>query len=142
MAKSLVNVSRQLGITTTATITEMDNPLGRAVGNTLEVNRNFILINFSFKYYLLKLCVYLTSISFAGNWSPSLSQRNGTNRPWRISCDPGRTFVAYVSRYEFNFTGFYYFMHKLFHINDKNTALYFIFFCIRIIRVCTSKNLK
>ena len=26
----------------------MDNPLGRAVGNTLEVNRNFILINFSF----------------------------------------------------------------------------------------------
>ena len=43
-----MNVSRQLGITTTATITEMDNPLGRAVGNTLEVNKNFTLIDFYF----------------------------------------------------------------------------------------------
>ena len=48
-----MNVSRQLGITTTATITEMDNPLGRAVGNTLEVNRNFILIDFSFYIKML-----------------------------------------------------------------------------------------
>ena len=59
MAKSLVNVSRQLGITTTATITEMDNPLGRAVGNTLEVNRNFILINFSF---YVKNIIYLNYV--------------------------------------------------------------------------------
>ena len=57
-----MNVSRQLGITTTATITEMDNPLGRAVGNTLEVNRNFILIHFSFYLYLRKLCVYSTLV--------------------------------------------------------------------------------
>ena len=58
-----MNVSRQLGITTTATITEMDNPLGRAVGNTLEVNRNFILINFSF--YLknnVKNIIYLNYV--------------------------------------------------------------------------------
>ena len=37
VADSLIRVSRQLGITTTAVITEMDNPLGRAVGNSLEV---------------------------------------------------------------------------------------------------------
>ena len=55
-----MNVSRQLGITTTATITEMDNPLGKAVGNTLEVNINFNLIDFSF--YLRKLCVYSTLV--------------------------------------------------------------------------------
>ena len=55
-----MNVSRQLGITTTATITEMDNPLGRAVGNTLEVNRNFILIDFSF--YIHKNVIYVSYV--------------------------------------------------------------------------------
>ena len=38
VADSLIRVSRQLGITTTAVITEMDNPLGRYVGNSLEVS--------------------------------------------------------------------------------------------------------
>ena len=38
VADSLIRVSRQLGITTTAVITEMDNPLGKAVGNALEVS--------------------------------------------------------------------------------------------------------
>ena len=38
VADSLITVSRQLGITTTAVITEMDNPLGKAVGNALEVS--------------------------------------------------------------------------------------------------------
>ena len=38
VADSLIRVSRQLGITTTAVITEMDNPLGQAVGNSLEVS--------------------------------------------------------------------------------------------------------
>ena len=38
VADSLITVSRQLGIITTAVITEMDNPLGKAVGNALEVS--------------------------------------------------------------------------------------------------------
>ena len=37
VADSLISVSRQLGITTTAVITEMDNPLGNSIGNALEV---------------------------------------------------------------------------------------------------------
>ena len=37
LARSLVRVGKQLGVPTTASITDMDQPLGRACGNALEV---------------------------------------------------------------------------------------------------------
>ena len=37
LAKAMVMASNGLGIQTTAFITEMDNPIGRAIGNSVEV---------------------------------------------------------------------------------------------------------
>ena len=37
LANAMVRVGRGLGIKTTAFITEMDNPIGKAVGNSVEV---------------------------------------------------------------------------------------------------------
>ena len=91
VADSLIRVSRQLGITTTAVITEMENPLGRAVGNSLEVSlwlnhnyqinlRNFVRSNY---LWIINLII----IYISGKRIHSMSQRKGTTWPWRIGCD-------------------------------------------------------
>ena len=40
LARSLVRVGRQAGLATTALLTDMDQPLGQAVGNAIEVNES------------------------------------------------------------------------------------------------------
>lgn len=91
VADSLIRVSRQLGITTTAVITEMENPLGRAVGNSLEVSlwlnhnyqinlRNFVRSNY---LWIINLII----IYISGKRIHSMSQRKRTTWPWRIGCD-------------------------------------------------------
>jgi pyrimidine-nucleoside phosphorylase len=44
LAELLVRLSEDLGIDASALITNMDNPLGRAVGNTLEVRESVLLL--------------------------------------------------------------------------------------------------
>ena len=102
VADSLIRVSRQLGITTTAVITEMDNPLGRAVGNSLEVslwlNYNYP-INFR-NFFIISVAFMNNShmIYISGKRIHSMSQRKGTTGPWRISCDRRGSTVANFRR--------------------------------------------
>ena len=67
VADSLISVSRQLGITTTAVITEMDNPLGNSIGNALEVifMIRVELVTLCIRYFYVSLpwFLYLYSIS-------------------------------------------------------------------------------
>ena len=104
VADSLIRVSRQLGITTTAVITEMDNPLGRAVGNSLEVSlwlnhnyptnfRNFVIF-ISVVFMNNSLVIYIS-----GKRIHSMSQRKGTTWPWRIGCDWRRTSFINFTRF-------------------------------------------
>lgn len=45
LANAMVTVSAGLGIKTTAFITEMDNPIGKAVGNSVEVAESLDCLN-------------------------------------------------------------------------------------------------
>ncbi len=45
LADSLVGVSNQMGVKTTALITDMNQPLGRMIGNALEVNEAIDVLN-------------------------------------------------------------------------------------------------
>lgn len=45
LANSLVNVANQFGVKTTALITDMNQPLGRMVGNAVEINESIDVLN-------------------------------------------------------------------------------------------------
>lgn len=45
LAKAMVSAGAGLGIRTTAFITEMDNPIGKAIGNSVEVAESLECLN-------------------------------------------------------------------------------------------------
>jgi pyrimidine-nucleoside phosphorylase len=45
LAKSLVSVGRRMGVSTTALITDMNQPLGRMVGNAVEVDESIAMLS-------------------------------------------------------------------------------------------------
>ncbi len=63
LAGRMIEIGRQTGITTSAVITDMDIPLGRCVGNSLEVREaiELLLHPEAADHRLLNLCTYLVT---------------------------------------------------------------------------------
>ena len=64
MANSLVNVANSMNIKTTAVISQMNDPLGRCIGNSLEGDLKILLSYFSKYLDLVKLMSYFCGLQF------------------------------------------------------------------------------
>lgn len=77
LASSMVEIGRRCGRNMTALITDMDKPLGRAVGNALEVKEAIAVLRGEEKGDLYEVCVALASemIALVKKISPEEAQK-------------------------------------------------------------------
>ncbi len=77
LAKSLVNTGQRMGVATTALLTDMNQPLGRMVGNTVEVNETVAALEGQGPHDLMEVTLALgTELLTSTNLATSPSEAN------------------------------------------------------------------
>ena len=97
LAECMVKIGRQLGLKTAAFITDMNQPLGRAVGNALEVKESILTLRGEGPADLTELCLKLgASMLVLGEKMDSLEQAEETLKEVLYSGRALNKFVSFV----------------------------------------------